>query len=141
MAYLVELTKAASEDKKEAQGIYTFDTDLDAKGEYEFKLGQAMKSEAYSAFCYVLISNNGAVAESKFDATEDELISPRLISVTRAGDTEATDIAKYSTFREVQANFHSKYGATIKDATKTGILLLEINENGSPCDRINWVRP
>lgn len=144
MFRLVEIVKAAS-DGKESQACYPFNFEVDCKGEYETKLGQAMKSDLYSAFCYIFIDSDGDILGSAFYASSDEeVISPRLLEVRFVGDGEEREVqnlSKYSTMREAEANYHSKFGSDIKNSEVDGVMLCIIGERGEVSNLTYWVRP
>lgn len=141
MYRLIEILKNAS-NGSEVQGIYPYDNETDAIGEYEFKSGQSAKVADYIAYCYVLIDSAGEIVQSIFGSASPEVsICPRLLDVVFSGGEETESLTKYYTMNTATANFHSKLGTAMKDATKDGIMLCLIDEKGSPRDKINWVRP
>lgn len=144
MFRLVEIVKAAL-DGKESQAYYEFNSEVDCKGEYEFKLGQAMKSDAYSTFCYFSINNEGDILDKfSYLSNPDDNILPRLFEIkfTEGNNSEGdANISKYETLREAQGNFHSKLGSAIKNNSVNKEILCIINEKGLFSDLICWVRP
>jgi len=141
MYRVIEILKNAS-NGNEVHGVYRYDNETDAKGNYEFKSGQSAKVADYIAYCYVLIDNAGEVVEHIFGSASPEVsINPRLLDVVFSGGEETENLAKYYTMNLATANFHSKLGAAMNDATKDGIMLCLIDEKGNPRDKINWVRP
>ena len=134
MYRLIEITK---QNDKESQAIYDYESEIDAKGEYESKLGANLKSDDYSAFTLILIDNVGNIIDSYHKGDE---LSPRLIEV-KTTDTDAKDMAKYASVDLVIANFHSKWGAAIKDNSVKAEMLLGIDGNGGTVAYTYWVRP
>lgn len=134
MYRLIEITK---QNDKESQAIYDYELEIDAKGDYESKLGANLKSDAYSAFTLMIIDNTGIIVDSYHKGDE---LSPRLIEV-KTTDTDAKDMAKYDSVDLVIANFHSKWGAAIKDNSVRAEMLLGIDGNGGTVAYTYWVRP
>lgn len=134
MYRLIEIVK---QNDTEAQAIYPYETLTEAKGEYETKVGADMKSDAYSAFTLMIIDNTGKIVDSKHEGEE---LTPRLIEV-KVVEAEEADISKYNTVELVEANFHSKWGAAIKNANVKAEMLLGIDGNGGQTVYTYWVRP
>lgn len=134
MYRLIEITK---QNDKESQAIYPFEDYTSAKGEFETKVGANMKSDAYSAFTLMVLDNIGAVLDVKHIGEE---LTPRLIEV-KVTDTEEPDISKYDTTQLVEANFHSKWGAAIKNDAVRAEMLRGIDGFGGTICYIYWVRP
>lgn len=137
MYKVAEIVRTAA-DNKESQGIYNFETEVEAKGEYESKLGAAMKAAAYNGYIYLLIDGEGKTLDSAHDG---DGFSPRLIDVTVSGETETPNISKYGTDNEVKANFHSKWGAAIKNESIDSIILYGIGDQGQQIAYTYWERP
>ena len=151
MYRIFQLTKATA-DGKEGQSIYSYDSYLDAKGDYETKLGQFMDSDAFSSYAFFLLDNVGNIMDSNVflapvlngDGLEvsREAFRPRLFDVTQNADgTESANIAPYDTAEKVEANFHKKYGSAIKNKAVSAIMLRGIDENANPTVYTYWVRP
>ena len=141
MYRLIEIVKNAS-NGHESQSITDFENEVSATGEFEFKSGQAAKSSAYIAYCYVLLNSAGEVVDNLFGSTSPEVsICPRLLDVVFSGSNETENLSKYYTMADATANYHSKLGTAMKDSAKNGIMLCLIDEKGNPRDKINWVRP
>lgn len=150
MYRIFQLTKAKA-DGKESQSIYSYNSYLEAKGDYETKLGQFMDSDAFSSYAFFLLDNVGNIMDSSVflaPVFEDGLevsreeFRPRLLNVTQNADgTESANIAPYETAENVEANFHKKYGAAIKNKDVSAIMLRGIDENANPTVYTYWVRP
>lgn len=134
MYRLVEIVK---QNGTESQAIYPFEDYTSAKGEFETKVGADMKSDAYSAFTLMVLDDIGAVVDVKHVG---EGLSPRLIEV-KTTDEEVPNISKYDTTDLVEANFHSKWGAAIKNDAVRAEMLRGIDNFGGAVCYTYWVRP
>ena len=135
---MFKLIEVVKQNDKESQAWYPFESATEAKGEYESKLGANMKSDAYQASLLILIDNEGDVIDNC--KVGEDALSPRLIEV-KVTNAETTDISKYETPKLVEANFHSKWGAAIKNQNVRAETLLGINGDGSTIAFTYWVRP
>ena len=127
------------EDSKESQSIYEYTSEVEAKGNYELKLGQNSKSSLYDAVTILLLDNIGNILDS---AHKGEELTPRLINVNVAEDgTEKANISKYDTTDLVEANFHEKLGSTILNTTDKAVMYRGIDGNGGSVCYAYWVRP
>lgn len=139
---LLEIVKLSS-NGNESQSIVSFEDETAAIGEVEFKSGQAAKSAAYIAYCYILIDITTArIVKQLFGSTSPEItINPRLYSnLTPSGEGTET-LSKYYTMTDATANYHSKLGSTMKDDTKDSIVLCLIDEKGNLKEKTKWERP
>lgn len=134
MFRLIEIVK---QNGTESQAIYPYESYTDAKGDFESKVGADMKSDLYSAFTLLIIDSTGKVLDVKHEGEE---ISPRLIEI-KAMDTEESNISKYDTIQLVEANFHSKWGAAIKNNAVRTEMLRGIDGFGGEVCYTYWVRP
>lgn len=142
MYRLIEVVK---QDGKESQAIYPFEEYLEAKGEYETKLGADMKATAYSGVTLLIIDSAGFVTDVKHTGEE---LRPRLIEI-KTKEEEIPDISPYDTEQLVEANLHSKFGAAIKDEDVVSEVIRGIDgkgdtikdENGKETGFIYWIRP
>lgn len=151
MYRIFQLTKATA-DGKESQSIYSYDSYPEAKGDYETKLGQFMDSDAFSSYAFFLLDNVGDIRDSSvflapvlngdgLEVSREEFRS-RLFDVTQNADgTESANIASYETAEKVEASFHKKYGAAIKNKSVSAIMLRGIDKNANPTVYTYWVRP
>lgn len=157
MFRLIQIVKNTS-DEKEVQSTYEYEDGIEAKGEYETKLGNAMKSDLYSAVLMILLDNEGDVVDKcKYDKPvepepseeqeEDQpkedvkyMFAPRLFEVKVTNEEVAT-LAKYDTVAEVSANFHTKWGAAIKNNNVRAEMLRGFDGNGGQIEFTYWVRP
>lgn len=137
MYRILEIVRTSS-DNKESQSLYEFTDYISAKGEYETKLGADMKSALYNGYILILFDDNGTTYDN---ASKGEGFSPRLIDVLIKNGTATPTVAKYSTEDEVHGNYHSKWGAAIKNSAVTSIMLYGIGDKGQQICFKNWVRP
>lgn len=127
------------EDSKETQSIYEYNSEVEAKGNYELKLGQNSKSSLYDAVTILLLDNVGNILDS---AHVGEELTPRLINVNVAEDgTEKANVAPYDTTALVEANYHEKFGKTILNTTDKAVIYRGIDGNGDSVCYTYWVRP
>jgi hypothetical protein len=156
MFRLIQIVKNTS-DEKEVQSTYDYEDRIEAKGEYETKLGNNMKSDLYSAVLMILLDNEGDIVDKcKYDKPvepapseegeeeqqEDVKYSfqPRLFEVKVTNEEIAT-LSKYDSTDEVSANFHSKWGAAIKNNQVRAEMLRGFDGNGGTIEFTYWVRP
>ena len=137
MFRLIQIVKNTS-DEKEVQSTYEYEDEIEAKGEYETKLGNAMKSSLYSAVLMILLNNEGDIVDQC--KVGDHEFQPRLFEV-KVTDEEVANLAKYESVAEVSANFHSKWGAAIKNNNVKAEMLRGFDENGGTIEFTYWVRP
>lgn len=127
------------EDSKESQSIYEYTSEVEAKGNYELKLGQNSKSDLYDALTILLLDNVGNILDS---AHVGEELTPRLINVNVAENgTETANVAPYDTTALVEANYHEKFGKTILNTTDKAVMYRGIDGNGGFVCYEYWVRP
>ena len=62
MFRLIQIVRNTS-DEKEVQSTYEYEDVIEAKGEYETKLGNNMKSNLYTAILMILLDNEGDVVD------------------------------------------------------------------------------
>ena len=145
MYRLIEIVKESTKDK-DTQAIYPFESYLDAKGEYETKLGADMKSTAYSGFTLLIIDSAGFVSDMKHVGEE---LRPRLIEIKATAEEETATPTPYDSEQLVEANLHSKFGAAIKNANVVSEVIRGIDgtgktitdEEGKETGFIYWIRP
>lgn len=126
-------------DSKESQSIYEYNSEVEAKGNYELKLGQNSKSSLYDAVTILLLDNVGNILDS---AHVGEELTPRLINVNVAEDgTEKANVASYDTTALVEANYHEKFGKTILNTTDKAVMYRGIDGSGTQVCYEYWVRP
>lgn len=144
MYRLIEIVKE-SESNKESQAIYPYENYIEAKGEYESKLGADMKATSYSALTLLIIDSAGYVSDVKHVG---EALKPRLIEI-KMKDEEISDVSPYENEQLVEANLHSKFGTAIKDANVISEALKGIDgygktikdEDGKETGSVYWIRP
>lgn len=155
MFRLIQIVKNTS-DEKEVQSTYEYEDGIEAKGEYETKLGNAMKSDLYSDVLMILLDNEGDIVDKcKYDKPVEPTPSeegeepqeavkysfkPRLFEVKVTNEEVAT-LSKYDSIDEVSANFHVKFGAAIKNAQVKAEMLRGFDGEGNPIKFTYWVRP
>ena len=137
MFRLIQIVKNTS-DEKEVQSTYEYEDGIEAKGEYETKLGNAMKSDLYTDVLMILLDNEGDVVSQCKDG--DHEFKPRLFEV-KVTDEEVATLAKYESAAEVSANFHVKFGAAIKNSKVRAEMLRGFDGNGGQIEFTYWVRP
>ena len=138
MYRIISLVRTVA-DSKESQSIYEYTSEVEAKGNYELKLGQNSKSDLYDAVTILLLDNVGNILDS---AHVGEELTPRLINVNVAEDgTETANVAKYDTTALVEANYHEKFGKTILNTTDKAVMYRGIDGNGGFVCYTYWVRP
>lgn len=137
MFRLIQIVKNTS-DEKEVQSTYEYEDGIEAKGEYETKLGNAMKSDLYSAVLMILLDNEGDIVD--LCKVGDHIFQPRLYEVKVTNEEVAT-LSKYESVAEVSANFHSKWGAAIKNNNVKAEMLRGFDGDGMLIEFTYWVRP
>lgn len=136
---MLTLLEATYTDK-ETVALYTnFDTETAILAEFETKLGQAMKAEAYKAELLIAFDHTGRILAQGSDFKEEVTFSPRLIWVesTANGEGEPNQGRKADA-KTLVADYHIKKGSAMKNATIKGILLLGI-DNTSVIINDYWV--
>ena len=114
---------------KESVAIYTnFSTENDILAEYETKLGQAMKTEAYKGELLIAFDHTGKILVQGSTFKDEVTFSPRLIWVqsTAQGEGEPNQ-SKKTDSNELIADYHIKKGSAMKNGDIKGILLLGID--------------
>lgn len=127
---------------KESVAIYTnFATENDILAEYETKLGQAMKAEAYKGEMLIAFDHTGKILAQGSTFKEEVSFSPRLIWVqsTAQGEGEPNQ-SKKTDSNELIADYHIKKGSAMKNSDIKAILLLGL-ENTSVVINDYYVRP
>lgn len=155
MYRLIDITYSGD---KESQAYYNYESLTQAMGEFETKVGSYLKSEAIVASILMVLDNVGnvvttngntlfntkgvgGVVEEGAEPTGYEF-KPRLIEInTFDTGEETTDISKYDNDQLVETNFHSKWGAAIKNGSMRAKMLKGINGVGSQTCYTYWVRP
>ena len=137
MYRVLEIIRTSS-DNKESQSLYEFTDYISAKGEYETKLGADMKSALYNGYILILFDDNGTTYDN---ASKGEGFSPRLIDVLVRNGSVIPTVAKYETVNDVHGNYHSKWGAAIKNTAVSSIMLYGIGDKGQQICFKHWVRP
>lgn len=135
---MYRLIELVIQNNKEAQAIYPYSTYEEAKGEFETKVGADMKSEAYTGFMLLIIDNIGKVIDIKRGG---DTFKPRLIEVKSLENGDEADATPYDNTLLVEANFHSKWGAAIKNDAVRSEMLRGIDGFGGEVCYTYWVRP
>ena len=128
---------------KESVGIYTnFETENDLLAEFETKYGQDMKADAYKGVFILAFDHTGKIYASGSDFKEDGItFSPRLMWVesTAEGEGQPNQSKKTDT-KELEADYHIKKGAAMKNTDIRGILLIGL-DGANVVINDYWVRP
>lgn len=115
---------------KESVGIYTnFETENDLLAEFETKYGQDMKAEAYKGVFILAFEHSGRILASGSDFKEEGItFSPRLLWIESTAEGEGQpNQSKKTDSRELEADYHIKKGAAMKNDSTLGILLLGLD--------------
>lgn len=114
---------------KESIALYTnFTTENDILAEYETKLGQAMKAEAYKGELLIAFEHTGKILAQSSTFKDDVTFSPRLVWVQSTEEGEgAPDQSKKADLNTLEADYHIKKGSAMKNSDIKGILLLGID--------------
>ena len=131
MYRLYEVTKKAD---KETQRILDFPTSVGARGEYETNLSNAIKATDEEAHFLMILDQVGNIVCKKF--VGDGEITPRLIDVKSDAEGEHPNMAKYDTLKDVEANFHMKYGSALKKTDVLAIMLRGIDQKGNSLEYV-----
>lgn len=134
MYRLLEINKI---NDKESQSIYPFDDFTAMEAEYETKLGAWMKNESVQAELLVML--DGSLNTIEVGRVGEAELSPRLIEV-KTTDTEEVTVSKYDSNYLVEANFHSKRGAAMKDKNVLIEVLKGIDGKGAELVYKSWIR-
>jgi len=139
MYRLLEVTYT---NDKESAAIYdNFADETALVAEYETKLGAAMKAEAFKAELLVAFDHTGKIyAQGYTSKGEEYTLSPRLIWVQATEEGETADQAKKDTVDLLEADYHVKKGASMKNAAIKAILLMGVDGMAVTIDDY-WVRP
>ena len=114
---------------KESIALYTnFTTENDILAEYETKLGQAMKAEAYKGELLIAFEHTGKILAQGSTFKDKVAFSPRLVWVQSTEEGEsAPDQSKKADRNTLEADYHIKKGSAMKNSDIKGILLLGID--------------
>lgn len=122
------LLEATYTDKESVALYKDFDTELEILGEYETKLGQAMKAEAYKGELLVAFDHTGKILKQGSHFKEEVSFSPRLIWIQSTAQGESDpDQSKKADLETLIADYHIKKGSAMKNSDITGLLLLGID--------------
>lgn len=114
---------------KESIALYTnFTTENDILAEYETKLGQAMKAEAYKGELLIAFDHTGKILAQGSTFKDNVAFSPRLVWVQSTAQGESDpDQSKKADTNTLIADYHIKKGSAMKNNDIKGILLLGID--------------
>jgi hypothetical protein len=127
---------------KESIALYTnFATKNDILAEYETKLGQAMKAEAYKGELLIAFEHTGKILAQGSTFKDEVTFSPRLVWVQSTAQGESDpDQSKKADRNILEADYHIKKGSAMKNSDVKGLLLLGI-DNTSIVINDYYVRP
>lgn len=127
---------------KESVALYTnFTTEDDILAEYETKLGQAMKAEAYKGELLIAFEHTGKILAQGSTFKDEVTFSPRLVWVQSTAQGESTpDQSKKADTNTLIADYHIKKGSAMKNSDIKGLLLLGI-DNTNIAINDYYVRP
>ena len=138
MLRLLEITYT----DKESVALYdNFADETALIAEFETKLGQAMKAEAYKVEMLVAFGSDGTVVAQGYDSKDNAIaLSPRLVFVTTKNGVETANQSKCADVNDLIAEHHIKKGTFMKDATVDSFMLMNIS--GTQTGNIEfWSRP
>ena len=127
---------------KETAAIYDNYADETAlTADFDTKMGQAMKADAYKAELLVAFDHAGKIYAQGYTSKGDEYtLSPRLVWVTATAQGETADQAKKNDMETLEADFYIKRGAAKKNSDVLAIFNLGI-DGKSVVINDYWVRP
>lgn len=137
--YLFEATYT----DKESVAIYdNFTDELALSAEFDTKLGQAMKADAFLGEVLVAFDSAGRIIDSAFHYKDgvEAPISNRLITVARTVEGETFNQKAESTINAMQGDAYEKRGAAKKNKNTLAILNLGIT-SGAILVNDYWARP
>lgn len=135
------LLEATYTDKESVALYNNYASENDLLADFETKLGQAMKAEAYKGEILIAFDHTGKIYATGKDIKDEEItFSPRLIWVqsTAEGEGEPNQ-SKKSSVKEATADYHIKKGSAMKNTNVKGILNLVFDGNGVVV-KDYWVR-
>ena len=138
MLYLLEITYT----DKESVAIYdNFADELALSAEFDTKLGQAMKADAYLGEVLVAFDDTGKIIDSAFHYKDnvEAPISNRLVTVTRTAEGETFNQKAEATINDMQGDAYVKRGAAKKNENTLAILNLGIT-SGAILVNDYWAR-
>lgn len=115
---------------KESVSLYTnYTTENDLLADFETKLGQAMKAEAYKGEVLIAFDHTGRIYATGSDFKDEETtFSPRLIWVESTAEGESQpNQSKKTDLKTLEADYHVKKGSAMKNADIRGILLIGLD--------------
>ena len=116
-------------------------TEHEVLAEFETKLGQAMKAEAYKGELLIAFEHTGKIIKQASVIKDNVSFSPRLVWVqsTAQGEGEP-DQSKKADRNILEADYHIKKGTAMKNSDVKGLLLLGI-DNTNIVINDYYVRP
>lgn len=144
MLYLLEITYTDKETPAiyPTEGQEPFADELALSAEFDTKLGQAMKAQAYKGEVLVAFDSTGKIIDSAFHYKDnvEAPISDRLVTVTKTEDGETVTPKKENSLTEMQGDAYVKRGAAKKNADVLAILNLGVT-SGAIVVNDYWERP
>ena len=136
MLLLMEVTYS---NGKESQSLYhNYANETALLGDFETKLGQAMKAEAFKAELLIAFDHTGKILNHAYTQKEDVTLSPRLVWITSDSEGEHENLQKYSDMNETMANYHIRRGASMKG---TDLAIMTMAIDGTSVASVDyWVR-
>lgn len=139
MLYLLEITYT----DRESIAIYNdFADELELSAEFDTKIGQAMKADAFLGEVLVAFDSTGRIIDSAFHYKDgvEAPISDRLVTVTRTAVEETFDQKRENDLNDLQGDAYIKRGAAKKNANVLAILNLGVTSGAVVLDEY-WARP
>ena len=128
---------------KESAAIYDgYNNETELMADYETKLGQDMKSDAFKAALLVAFDSTGNIYADAYTNKDAEVVlSPRLVWVQTTEQGETADQSKRASITDLEAEQHIKKGAAMR--TNSGInSILLIGIPGTGVGKVEfWARP
>lgn len=126
MYRLLEVTYT---NDKETAAIYdNFADETALTAEFDTKMGQAIRAEAYKAELLVAFDETGRVYAQGFDSKDDTItLSPRLVWVSNDNDGETANQKKCNDMNDLKAEFYIKRGSAKKNADTKAFALVGVN--------------
>lgn len=137
---MLVLYEATYTDKEQVALYNNYETETDLLADYETKLGQAMKAEAYKGEVLIAFDHTGKILASGSTFKEEVPFSPRLVWIqsTAQGESDPNQ-SKKTDMNELVADYHIKKGSSMKNKDIFAILLLGIDGTGVAVNDY-WVR-
>ena len=124
-----------------AEGSEPYADGVALMSDFETKIGQAMKADAYKAEFLLAFDNDGHIYGQKYISKGEEYtLSPRLIWAQTKNSIESADQSKKDDTTILEADYHIKKGSAMADTTISKILLIGFDGVQTPIIDY-WKRP